>query len=83
MKKVALVLASLLVIMLAGCGEGSSSSGGVDPVVETPTGSNDALGGTQSSAQGDEVSAAVTTAVTRTPLQLSAGVGTPPSLPSN
>ena len=70
MKKVALILVGLLAIMLAGCGEGSSSAGAgasdVIPVVVEPT--------------VDEASAEVTTP--RTPYNLSVAVGTPPGLPN-
>jgi len=82
MKKVALILAGLLVIMLAGCGEGSSSSG--TQVVNGGTGSTGS-GGTTEDTQGgvDVVAAEVTTPQTRTPLNLSETIGTPPGLPAN
>jgi hypothetical protein len=70
MKKVAFILAGLLVIMLAGCGEGSSSAGGssVNDVVDTVEKGVDSV-----------ANAAVTTP--KTPHNLSSALGTPPGLP--
>jgi len=73
MKKVALIMAGLLAIMLAGCGEGSSSSGGS---VSAPTGNTP----TVVSPNVDADAADATTP--KTPYNLSSAVGTPPGLPN-
>lgn len=69
MKKVAFILAGLLAMMLAGCGEGSSSAGG--SVVDTTTGIQ--IESTVSEAEAD-----LTTP--ETPLD-KLSMGAPPGLP--
>jgi hypothetical protein len=73
MKKVALILAGLLVMMLAGCGEGSSSSGG------STAGNGDSTANVVDTTV-DATEAEVTTP--KTPYNLSAALGTPPGLPN-
>jgi len=80
MKKVALILAGLLVIMLAGCGEGSSSSG--TQVVDNGTGSTGGSVDTNDNTQ-VETNVVATVPVSRTPYNLSENIGTPPGLPEN
>lgn len=73
MKKVAFILAGLLAMMLAGCGEGSSSAVGSS---------------TTDSSVSEEVVTTVDVAsadntTPKTPYNLSSALGTPPGLPSN
>jgi outer membrane lipoprotein SlyB len=85
MKKVALILASLLAIMLAGCGEGSSSAGvttdeKIDSnVVETTTNEVDGVKVVPS----DEVTSTSVTEEYTNEYGLNQSLGRPPQLPAS
>ncbi|MCW8837584.1 MAG: hypothetical protein OQJ77_07570 [Thiovulaceae bacterium] len=72
MKKVAFILAGLLVIMLAGCGEGSSSAGGSVNTIDT----------TSSEANKIDSTEAAQTTVTNE-FGLNPALGAPPPLPAS